>query len=63
MSQDPTVVVGRTLGNWANDPAEKDEEDFCISVRDVCKDVRQLIAITELAKVLPDLLEESNFLE
>ncbi len=63
VSQDPTVVVGRTLGNWANDPAEKDEEDFCVSVREVCKDLHQLIAITELAKVLLDLLEESSCLE
>lgn len=62
-SQNPAVMIGSSLSNWAKERDDNDEEDFCISTRDVCKDIRQLIAMTELAKILLDLLEENDCLE
>lgn len=57
VSPNPTVKVGISLS------VKEDEEDFCVSVPRVLKDVDDLIAIIDLTKVLLDLLEENRCLE
>ena len=58
VAQTPSIVVGQS----PNHLLDKDEH-FYVSVTGVLKDTHQLIAITEVAKVLLNLLEESNCLE
>ena len=58
VTQTPSIVVGHS----PNHLLDKDEH-FYVSVTGVLRDVHQLIAISELTKVLLDLLEESNCLE
>lgn len=62
MSTKPTVAVGGRLSSWENGRAEEDEENLFVSVPSVLKDVRELIAMVALTKVLLDLLVENGCL-
>ena len=63
MSIKPTVAVGGRVSSWAKDQPEEDEEDVYVSVPKVVKDVRQLIAMIDLTKILLDQLEANGCLE
>ncbi|QDT62485.1 hypothetical protein SV7mr_50330 [Stieleria bergensis] len=57
VSPKPTVRVGMSMS------VDEDEEKFCVFVPQVLKNVHELIAITDLTKVLLDLLEENRCVE
>ena len=57
VSPKPTVRVGMSMS------VDEDQEQFCVFVPQVLKNVHELIAITDLTKVLLDLLEENRCLE
>ena len=62
MPENPTAIVGSSLRKWTDDEAEKDEDDFYVSVPNVVKDIHQLISLIDLTKVLLGQLEENDCL-
>ena len=63
MTQSPKIAVGCNLSvDLLADEYEQDEDTFYVSVRDVLKDIHQLVALVDLTKVLLDVLDENRCL-
>ena len=60
LTQNPKIMVGRTLS--VDLLADKDEDNFYVSVRRVSKDIHQLVGLVDLTRVLLDVLDENDCL-